>query len=153
MVSLDIAAATIAPYADLHIPAVNMNPARSGWLRYAILMGARIHILDQRWEGDEPVSHLHIQQAKKLLAVEVRAEHTNTLIHDLPALAMLAVCASGTTVVCGLEGFPLDALLACLKQAGVEASYQSAKLSIIGQERAGLPAAKAILARFKEYSS
>jgi 3-phosphoshikimate 1-carboxyvinyltransferase len=93
-----IVAAVLAQHADVTLTDVNMNPAHSGFLRYAILMGARIHILDQRWVGDEPVSNLRIQHAKQLQAIEVREEHISTLETELPLLHFMAQYAKGTSV-------------------------------------------------------
>ena len=94
-----IVAAVLAQHADVTLTDVNMNPAHSGFLRYAILMGARIHILDQRWVGDEPVSNLRVQNAKQLQAIEVREEHISTLESELPLLYLMAVCAKGVSTL------------------------------------------------------
>ncbi|MFI4955734.1 MAG: hypothetical protein ACHQAX_00820 [Gammaproteobacteria bacterium] len=92
-----IVAAILSQHADVTLNDVNMNPAHSGFLRYAILMGARIHILDQRWIDDEPVSNLRVQHAKQLQAIEIRDEHLSTLEAELPLLYLMATCAKGTS--------------------------------------------------------
>ena len=93
-----IVAAVLAQHADVTLTDVNMNPAHSGFLRYAILMGARIHILDQRWVGDEPFSNLRVQNAKQLQAIEVREEHISTLETELPLLHLMAQYAKVTSI-------------------------------------------------------
>jgi 3-phosphoshikimate 1-carboxyvinyltransferase len=154
-VSLDIASATLAPHSDLMLDDVNMHPDHSGLLRYAILMGARIHILNQRWEKAVPVSKLRIQHAKQLIAVTVRPDHLHTLIQDLPALTMLAICAKGTTVVRGLsDPTPqVDAVLQVLQDVGAQIEYNEGSWVIPGLEKQGLAIAKSIYSRFKEFPS
>lgn len=93
----NIVAALLAQQADVTLNDVNMNPEASGFLRYAILMGARIHILDQRWVEDQPVSTLRIQHAKQLQAIDIRDEHLHTLVSELPLLYLMATVAKGTS--------------------------------------------------------
>ena len=154
-IAFEIASASIAPNSDFIFDQVNMDPDHSGMLRYAILMGARIHILDQRWEKGIPISKLRIQPAKKLNAVTVRPDHLSTLIQDLPALAMMAVCADGTTVIRGVndETPHLDALCQVLRKGGAQIEYNEGSLSIPGMNQQGQTLAKAIYSRFKEVSS
>lgn len=123
-----IASATLAPHSDVTIQNVNMHPDRSGFLRYAILMGARITLLDQRWVGDQPVSHLHIQQAKHLQAIQIRSEHVETLGVTLPFLNVMAACAKGISLFPSQGSLPL----ALLTAQGVKASEANGVLSITG---------------------
>ncbi len=129
-----IAAAIVSQHADVTLYNVNMSPAHSGFLRYAILMGARIHILDQRWEGDDPVSNLRVQYAKLLQAITVREEHIETLQAELHLLAMMAVCAKGTSQLRGFSHTQIDFLKKHFADLKIEIAYENGVLSVVGSE-------------------
>lgn len=123
-----MAAATLAQHSDLILEHVNIHPDHTGFLRYAILMGARITLLDQRWMGDQPVSSIHVQHANQLRAIEVRSEHISTLENELPFLNIMASVAKGTS------RFPAQGSLslAVLEALGVQATRLSDTLVIEG---------------------
>lgn len=87
--AVQIAQATVSKHADIFLENVHMHPDKTVFLRYAILMGARIHILDQRWVDSQPVSNLRVQHAKHLKAIEIRQEHMELLKNELPLLRMM----------------------------------------------------------------
>lgn len=131
-----MAAATMAPSSDVTLMDVNVHPDYAGFLRYAILMGARITLLDQRWVGDQPVSNIHIQHAKQLRAITIRPEHLEVMGDTLPLLNVMAGSAQGQS------SFPLQGSLALAdcQALGLQAEVKDASLIISGLGRPGLQA-------------
>jgi 3-phosphoshikimate 1-carboxyvinyltransferase len=84
------------------IPAVGLNPLRTGLLVCLQEMGADIVIRNRRTEGGEPVGDLEITGGP-LRAVDVPGERAPSMIDEYPILAVAACCASGTTRLRGLR--------------------------------------------------
>jgi 3-phosphoshikimate 1-carboxyvinyltransferase len=135
-----IAAACLAQRADVNIPQVNVNPTRTGLLRYLLLMGAPIKMQNQQWFGHEPVADIHIKTVKKLQAVQVRAEHIPSLIDELPLLFLLAAKAQGTTIIPNVgelrhkECDRLQAMVSYLTAMGVAVTLDDDKIAITGRD-------------------
>ncbi|OPX90476.1 MAG: 3-phosphoshikimate 1-carboxyvinyltransferase 1 [Pelotomaculum sp. PtaB.Bin104] len=90
-------AAALVPGSDLTIPGIGINPTRSGILDVLLEMGAGIELLNKREEGGEPVADVHVRYAGKLSGVTVAGETIPRLIDEVPALAVAAAAADGTT--------------------------------------------------------
>lgn len=135
-----ITAGCLAQRADVTIPAVNVNPTRTGLLRYLILMGANVKMSDQRWYNHEPVADIHIKTVKKLKAVTVREEHIPSLIDELPLLFLLAAKAEGTSVIPNVSELQykecdrLSAMINYLQAMGVTVVLEDDKISITGTQ-------------------
>ncbi len=97
-----VAAATLVPGSDLVIEGVGTNPGRTGFLRVAGRMGARIEILPRPGRGPEPVADLHVRHAS-LTATTIGAAEVPSLVDELPLVALLASRAEGVTEVRGAE--------------------------------------------------
>jgi 3-phosphoshikimate 1-carboxyvinyltransferase len=97
-----LVAALLVAGSKVTIPAVGLNPLRTGLLLCLEEMGADIVIRNRRTEGGEPVGDLEITGGK-LRAVDVPAERAPSMIDEYPILAVAASCASGTTRLRGLK--------------------------------------------------
>jgi 3-phosphoshikimate 1-carboxyvinyltransferase len=97
-----LVAALLVPGSKVTIPAVGLNPLRTGLFLCLQEMGANIVILNRRTEGGEPVGDLQITGGP-LRAVDVPPERAPSMIDEYPILAVAAACATGTTRLRGLK--------------------------------------------------
>ena len=95
-----LVAACIVPGSALHLPAVGLNPRRTGLLHALRLMGADITIEHERESGGEPVGDLLVRHAP-LHGVELPESLVPDMIDEFPALFIAASVASGRTVIRG----------------------------------------------------
>jgi 3-phosphoshikimate 1-carboxyvinyltransferase len=93
-----LVAASIVPGSLLRLPAVGLNPRRTGLLQALRLMGADIMIENEREAGGEPVGDLVVRHAS-LHGVELPEALVPDMIDEFPALFIAAAVASGTTVI------------------------------------------------------
>ncbi|WP_447734333.1 3-phosphoshikimate 1-carboxyvinyltransferase [Rhodanobacter soli] len=95
-----LVAASIVPGAELRLPAVGLNPRRTGLLQALRLMGADITVEHEREAGGEPVGDLVVRHAP-LHGVELPEALVPDMIDEFPALFIAAAVAGGTTVIRG----------------------------------------------------
>lgn len=95
-----LVAASIVPGSALRLPAVGLNPRRTGLLHALRLMGADITIEHERESGGEPVGDLLVRHAP-LHGVELPESLVPDMIDEFPALFIAASVASGRTVIRG----------------------------------------------------
>jgi 3-phosphoshikimate 1-carboxyvinyltransferase len=95
-----LVAASIVPGSELHLPAVGLNPRRTGLLHALRLMGADITIEHERESGGEPVGDLLVRHAP-LHGVELPESLVPDMIDEFPALFIAASVTSGRTVIRG----------------------------------------------------
>ncbi len=92
-----IAAASLIPGSEILIRNVGTNPTRAGIIDVARLMGADITMLGSRNEA-EPCADLLVRYAP-LKGVTIGGSVIPSLIDEIPALAVMAAAAKGTTVI------------------------------------------------------
>jgi 3-phosphoshikimate 1-carboxyvinyltransferase len=97
-----LVAALLVAGSKVTIPAVGLNPLRTGLLICLEEMGADIVIRNRRIEGGEPVGDLEITGGP-LRSVDVPGERAPSMIDEYPILAVAAACAFGTTRLRGLK--------------------------------------------------
>ena len=97
-----LVAALLSEGSDLVLENVGLNPLRIGLITTLREMGASIEVLDPRLSGDEPVGDLRIR-ASRLSGITVPAERAPSMIDEYPILAVAAACATGRTVMHGLD--------------------------------------------------
>jgi 3-phosphoshikimate 1-carboxyvinyltransferase len=97
-----LVAALLVAGSKVTIPAVGLNPLRTGLLLTLREMGADVAVVNQRTEGGELVGDLHVASGP-LRAVDVPAERAPSMIDEYPILAVAAACASGTSRLRGLK--------------------------------------------------
>lgn len=95
-----LVAASIVPGSELRLPAVGLNPRRTGLLQALQLMGADITVERQRESGGEPVADLLVRHAP-LHGIELPEALVPDMIDEFPALFIAAAVASGKTVIRG----------------------------------------------------
>ena len=91
-----IALALIKPNTVLHIPSVNLNPTRTGFLKVVLAMGADITILNEKVVQGEQIGDL-IVKTSSMTGVNVSGDLSPSMIDEYPILAVVASFASGTT--------------------------------------------------------
>ncbi len=139
-----LVAALLVPGSRVTLPAVGLNPLRTGLFQCLEGMGADIVIRNRRTEGGEPVGDLDVT-AGPLRAVDVPGERAPSMIDEYPILAVAASCARGTTRLRGLkelrvkESDRLSATAALLSVNGVDVEIQGDDMIIHanGQPPAG----------------
>jgi 3-phosphoshikimate 1-carboxyvinyltransferase len=95
-----LVAASIVPGSALRLPAVGLNPRRTGLLQALRLMGADIQVENERSSGGEPVADLFVRYAP-LHGVELPEALVPDMIDEFPVLFIAAAVAEGRTVVRG----------------------------------------------------
>ncbi|WP_333681228.1 3-phosphoshikimate 1-carboxyvinyltransferase [Dyella sp.] len=95
-----LVAASILPGSVLRLPAVGLNPRRTGLLEALRLMGADIRIENQGESGGEAVGDLVVRHAP-LHGIELPEALVPDMIDEFPALFVAAAVAQGRTVVRG----------------------------------------------------
>jgi len=132
-----IIAALITPNSDIHLPAISLNPQRTGLLTTLLEMGADINIKDERIEGGEKVGDLSVKSSQ-LSGIEVPAERAASMIDEYPVLAIAAASATGTTHMPGIaelrvkETDRIATTAAGLAACGIEVAETQDSLSVTG---------------------
>lgn len=93
-----IVLATILDGSDVTIINVGVNETRTGILDVLKSMGAKIEIFNERTSGGERAADLKIFSSK-LRGIEFGGEIIPRLIDEIPALAVAAAFAEGTTII------------------------------------------------------
>ena len=91
-------AAAIIPGSQITIEGVGINPTRDGILEVLQRMGAKLQIVNQRQQGEEPVADIIISGGE-LRGAEIAGTIIPRLIDEIPILAVAAAYAKGTTVI------------------------------------------------------
>jgi 3-phosphoshikimate 1-carboxyvinyltransferase len=97
-----VVAALIVPGSDVRIPAVLLNPRRTGLITTLIEMGGHILIENERESGGEKIGDL-VVRSSALRGVEVPPERAPSMIDEYPVLGVAAAFAEGRTVMRGLD--------------------------------------------------
>jgi 3-phosphoshikimate 1-carboxyvinyltransferase len=95
-----LVAASMVPGSELRLPAVGLNPRRTGLLQALRLMGADIRVERLREAGGEPVGDLLVRHAP-LHGIELPAALVPDMIDEFPVLFVAAAAAAGRTVIRG----------------------------------------------------
>lgn len=93
-----IVAGLIFPNSEVLIKNVGINPTRDGILRVCKAMGATISYENERTVSGEPVADLLVRSSS-LTGTTIGGDIIPTLIDEIPAIAVLACFAEGTTVI------------------------------------------------------
>ena len=135
--SFPLAAALLVPGSSVTIPAVGLNPLRTGLFLTLAEMGAAVTVTNQRIEGGEPVGDL-VVTGSALRGVDVPPERAPTMIDEYPVLAVVAAGASGVTRMRGLkelrvkESDRLTATASLLSGNGVRVTIEGDDLIVHG---------------------
>lgn len=91
-------AAAITPDSCITIKNVGINPTRDGIIRVFDMMGADITIEKKNQSKGEPVADITVRSSS-LKGCEISGDIIPTLIDEIPAIAVLACFAKGTTII------------------------------------------------------
>jgi 3-phosphoshikimate 1-carboxyvinyltransferase len=139
-----LVAALIVPGSDVRIPAVLLNPRRTGLITTLREMGAYIAVENERESGGEAIGDL-IVRSSALSGVEVPPDRAPSMIDEYPILAIAAAFAQGKTIMRGLEELRvkesdrLAAIAAGLKANGLTTSETHDSLTVEGRGPDGVP--------------
>lgn len=132
-----IVAALIVPGSNVTITNVCLNPLRVGLIGTLVEMGGDITISNHRDVGGEKVGDITVKYSP-LHEVVVPAERAPSMIDEYPILAIAAACATGKTVMQGVEELRvkesnrLAAMIEGLRACGVEAIEEGDNLVVYG---------------------
>lgn len=95
-------AATISPGSTLTLLHVGINPTRTGIINILRLMGADIHLSNERETGGEPVADITVRYAP-LVGINIPEALVPLAIDEFPVIFVAAACARGRTVLTGAQ--------------------------------------------------
>jgi 3-phosphoshikimate 1-carboxyvinyltransferase len=95
-----IVAASIVSGSELRLPAVGLNPRRTGLLQALRLMGADITLENLQDNLGEPTGDVVVRHAP-LHGIELPPGLVPDMIDELPVLFVAASVAEGRTIICG----------------------------------------------------
>ena len=93
-----VVGACITPGSDLVVEDVCLNPTRIGFVDVLRRMGADVEVIEKEERGGEPVGDLRAAYGP-LRATTIAGEEIPRVIDEIPALAVAAAFAAGTTEV------------------------------------------------------
>ena len=132
-----IVAALLVDGSALTLTNVGLNPTRTAALDVLVRMGGDIRRTDERWSGGEPVGDLEVHSSS-LKATQLSAVEIANAIDEVPALAIAASQAEGTTVFEGIgelrakESDRVGAIVEGLRAMGVSAEAGADSLAVEG---------------------
>jgi len=135
-----IVAALITPESKIILPAIGLNPQRTGLIITLIEMGANLSITNERLEGGELVGDIQVQSSK-LHGIKVPAERAASMIDEYPILSVAASCAQGKTFMPGIaelrvkETDRITVMAEGLKACGISVVETPDSLTVSGQEQ------------------
>ena len=139
-----LVAALIVPGSEVELPAILLNPRRTGLIQTLLEMGARIEVRNRRTSGGEEIGDLVVRHSA-LKGVEVPAERAPSMIDEYPILAVAAAFATGKTAMRGLEELRvkesdrLEAVALGLMLNGVRYEIEGDDLVVEGMGPDGVP--------------
>lgn len=93
-----IVAGLIVPNSEILIKNVGINPTRDGVIMVCKEMGGDITLLNERTVSGEPIADILVRSSS-LKGITIGGSIIPTLIDEIPAIAVLACFAEGTTVI------------------------------------------------------
>jgi len=135
-----LVAALIVPGSEITLPAILLNPRRTGLIETLKEMGADIQIANRRASGGEEIGDLMVRHSK-LKGVIVPAARAPSMIDEYPILSVAAALAEGKTVMMGLEELRvkesdrLVAIIAGLTANGVATEEVGDDLTVLGMAK------------------
>ncbi len=97
-----VCAALIVPGSDVVVPAIGLNPTRSGLYESLKEMGADLSYENLREDGGEPVADLRARYSPNMTGIEVPAWRAASMIDEYPILSVVAAFAKGETYMPGV---------------------------------------------------
>lgn len=130
-------AALLSQDSDILLPAIGMNPQRTGLITTLIEMGGDITLSNHRLEGGEEVADIRVKSSK-LHGIDVPPKRAASMIDEYPILSVAASMASGTTTMSGVaelrvkETDRIAVMAAGLRACGVSVEEGDDFMSVTG---------------------
>jgi len=96
-----LAAAAAEPGASVTARHVNLNPTRTAFLDVLREMGARVDVTDEQVVSGEPRGDVTVTGPGRLRAFDIPAEWLPRMVDEVPAWAVVASAAAGTSRLTG----------------------------------------------------
>lgn len=134
-----LVAAAARPGAHLHLDNVGLNPTRTGVLAVLVRMGARLREIVESDEGE--LSGVVEIEGGQLNGTVIEGDEIPNVIDEIPALAVAAALANGTTTIRGAaelrvkETDRIAAIAANLRAMGVPVEEFDDGMEITGGTR------------------
>ncbi|TAM92000.1 3-phosphoshikimate 1-carboxyvinyltransferase [bacterium] len=134
-----IVGALVTPHSEVRIERLCLNPTRDGLLRALQAMGADLTIRDAHEVCGEPVGDV-VARSSSLHAIDLDPALLPTMIDEVPALAVAAAYARGTTRIRNAaelrvkESDRVETIAAMLEAAGVTVARHPDGLDVSGAE-------------------
>jgi 3-phosphoshikimate 1-carboxyvinyltransferase len=134
-----VLAALLGVTPGVEIVDVGLNPTRTGGFELLARMGASLRIEVEREEGGEPTGRIAATEGS-LRAIEVERADVVRAIDELPAIAVAAVRAEGTTRIRGAtelrhkETDRISAMVENLRAVGVTCEEHPDGLDVVGTD-------------------
>ncbi|HET9770281.1 MAG TPA: 3-phosphoshikimate 1-carboxyvinyltransferase, partial [Acidimicrobiia bacterium] len=93
-----VVGACVTPGSDLVVEDVCLNPTRIGFVDVLRRMGADVEVVVKEERAGEPVGNIRAA-ASRLVATTMAGAEIPSIIDEIPALAVAAAFAAGTTVI------------------------------------------------------
>ncbi len=128
------------PDAEITLPAVGVNPTRTGVIEALRSMGASIDVTEERKWGGEPVADITVRSSQ-LFGAEIGGEMVLSAMDEVPVLAVAAALAKGRTVIRDAEELRVkesdrvSSVVAALRAMGVEVEERPDGMVIEGAGR------------------
>ena len=135
-------AAAMTPGSEITLPGVGVNPRRTGVIDVLRAMGAQIELSNQREASGEPLADIFVRGAA-LRGALIDGDMIVRALDELPALAVAAACAAGTTEIRDAEELRVKesdriaTTAAMLKAMGIQVEERRDGMRIIGGELRG----------------
>jgi len=139
-----VVGASICPGSSIQLRGIGVNPTRTGLLDALVAMGATISLSNYRQWNEEPVADITVQAAD-LQAASIGSEIAARALDEIPALAVAAACARGTTTIRGVrrlrekESDRLSTIARMLHRAGTPVEVGADTLQITGRPHITAP--------------
>jgi 3-phosphoshikimate 1-carboxyvinyltransferase len=142
------ACALAVPGSEVEFRELLLNPRRTGFMEVLRRMGAPVQVTAAGTQAGEEVGTLAISSAKDLQSTTISPSEIPGLIDEIPALAVVAALATGTTVFEGVaelrlkESDRLASLVELLDAFSIVARATDDRLEVSGgvaRLRGGLP--------------
>ncbi|NOT34273.1 MAG: 3-phosphoshikimate 1-carboxyvinyltransferase [Candidatus Eisenbacteria bacterium] len=138
-----LAAAAAAPGAEVTATGLTLNPTRTGFLEVLEAVGAEVIVTSRGEASGDPVGDVTVRGPEQLRAFDIPSEWVPRLVDEVPAWAILASAARGTSRLRGAaelrvkESDRLRTLAEGLTRLGIEVHEAPDGLEIVGGELRG----------------
>lgn len=132
-----LVAGAIVPDSEITLENVGINPTRTGIIDVLTAMGADIQITEEATASGEPTASIKVRTSE-LKGTTISGDLIPRLIDEIPAIAVLATQAHGTTIIKDAQELKvketnrIDAMVTQLKLLGADIEATEDGMKIVG---------------------